>query len=353
MNSGDRKGRRHASSTAAKHKHKQSIVSKTDEAAGLQAQEGGTDFPLALDPEAQMISCTAEGEPEGQSSGLYFSHEEDKADSTSRATTIGTGELGHIEEGAESFAPLPDFDHSLSSSDHDYSILENPEDDDTSYSAMDFSTSPRTDYSDSRDSLNIAISESVAGYAVERNAADIQRTIDEAVQSVVQLASYGAFNFLAGSSSLVAEKSGFDDLFRQQMELEFGAENGEFLYERYKRNRVSPNIKDKIEAIREYVTNLYRAQQQANQTSLKQILNNMMTTAFNNGGLNGVDLTIRQVNSGLRAIGSRYGLAPGCACENDGEGNPAWLAIMFSNLETNQLLSMEWCQLQGNQPNPL
>ncbi|MBX9693246.1 MAG: hypothetical protein K2Z81_12735 [Cyanobacteria bacterium] len=358
MNSGDRKGRRRrAGLPNGKHNRKQPVLNPhPDQLVDCSPEDDCTDFPMedfqAAIAEDELSAPEIHSEPQEtvtETDVLQFNPEEEPFTSQLLFADDTTYDAVITELSATVPSPEPVYDQSNDS----YNWKNEPSHNTSEDSNLNFSISPRSDYLDSLDlpGTNFDIAEN--GYnANPYPNSNIQGEIEQAVQSVVQLAGYGAFNFLSRGTAPGMDQAGFSELFRQQMEIEFGKENGEFLYERYRRNRVSPNVKEKIDSVREYVTTLYRTQQTAIQASLKQVLSSIMTTSYHNGGLDSVDETIKQVNSGLRASGSRFGLGPGAACEQDDDGNPAWLAIMFADLETNQLLSMEWCQLQGSSQLP-
>lgn len=67
--------------------------------------------------------------------------------------------------------------------------------------------------------------------------------------------------------------------------------------------------------------------------------------AFLRGGLDEVDRLIDSLNKCLLADGAKFGLADGCACELDGEGNPSHLCIRFKEYEARNAYFQQWIEL--------
>jgi len=168
---------------------------------------------------------------------------------------------------------------------------------------------------------------------------------DQLTNAIVEMSQNGEFDFL---DPLHARKSPaeFETLFAQQMKIEFGKENGEFLVQRYNAGKVSPRMSKQIEAIREYAAGAYRRQCLGSDSVVLNTVAKLYRQAYEQGGLPQVDQAIATVNEKLRLSGSRYGFGPGTACMEGDNGTTEWIAVIFSDLDRDEFVCLEWCHLQ-------
>lgn len=170
--------------------------------------------------------------------------------------------------------------------------------------------------------------------------------LDEMADAVVDLAINGEFDFLDPLTSVKPMAPDFDQIFSHQMMIEFGTENGPFLLDRFKTGRVSPKLKRQIEQIRDYTAGVFRRQYLSNNRTVLDTVAELYRRSYLQGGLEKVDQAIARVNERLKACGSRFGFGPGTACMEGDNGTTEWIAVIFSDLEREEFLSLEWCHLQ-------
>jgi hypothetical protein len=171
---------------------------------------------------------------------------------------------------------------------------------------------------------------------------------DHLTKKIVRMSEDGEFDFLDPLNSDACRKPDFELIFSHQMMVEFGAENGSFLFERYKAGKVSPRMGKQIEAIREYTAGVYRRQYLTNNGVVLDTVAQLYRTAYNQGGLGQVDQAIATLNDRLRLSGSRFGFGPGTACMEGDNGTTEWIAVIFSDLDKEEFIALEWCHLQNN-----
>lgn len=172
---------------------------------------------------------------------------------------------------------------------------------------------------------------------------------DHLTNSVLALSVTGQFDFLDPVSSNASTTPDFMQIFAHQMMVEFGTDNGAFLIERFQKGNVSPRMNKQIEAIREYVAGVYRRQYLNKHREVLDVVSTLYREAYRKGGLSQVDQAIAQVNERLRLAGARFGFGPGTACMEGDNGTTEWIAIIFSDLEREEFIALEWCHIQ-NQP---
>jgi hypothetical protein len=169
--------------------------------------------------------------------------------------------------------------------------------------------------------------------------------LEQMTNSIVDMATRGDLDFLDPLGSEQERSPEFDQIFTRQMMVEFGAENGIFLIERYRAGKVSPRMRKQIEAIREYAAGAYRRQSLTNSMVLDTVAE-LYRKSFHQGGLEQVDLVISKLNEKLRLSGSRFGFGPGTACMEGDSGTTEWIAVIFSDLSRDEFIALEWCHLQ-------
>lgn len=169
---------------------------------------------------------------------------------------------------------------------------------------------------------------------------------DQLTNKVVALSVTGQFDFLDPLSSSAQSSPDFMQIFAHQMMVEFGTDNGAFLIDRFKKGNVSPRMNKQIEAIREYVAGVYRRQYLNKHREVLDVVATLYREAYTKGGLSQVDQAISQVNDRLRLAGARFGFGPGTACMEGDNGTTEWIAIIFSDLEREEFIALEWCHLQ-------
>lgn len=169
---------------------------------------------------------------------------------------------------------------------------------------------------------------------------------DQLTNSIVALSVTGQFDFLDPLGSDVHKSPDFMQIFAHQMMVEFGTENGAFLIDRFRRGNVSPRMNKQIEAIREYVAGVYRRQYLNKHREVLDAVSTLYREAYRKGGLSQVDQAIAQVNDRLRLAGARFGFGPGTACMEGDNGTTEWIAIIFSELEREEFIALEWCHIE-------
>lgn len=186
----------------------------------------------------------------------------------------------------------------------------------------------------------------VANYRITERKNDISfDPYDQMMESVVDLAKEGALDFLDPESVDTTMAGQFEPVFKKQLMVEYGTENGAFLFKRYKEGKVSPKIRRQIESIREYAVGVFRRQYLSQDNAVLKVVSELYKTAYHEGGLNRIDNIITSLNSKLKQAGCRFGIGPGTACMEDNNGCAEWIAVIFSDLERQEFLSLEWCQL--------
>lgn len=168
---------------------------------------------------------------------------------------------------------------------------------------------------------------------------------DEMIDEIVEAAKRGELDFLDPINSNKALSSNFESIFANQMMVEFGTENGAFLLERFNAGKVSPRMNKQIDAIREYTAGVFRRKHLANSKILDMVAE-LYRKAYQVGGLERVDKAIASVNQKLRLSGSRFGIGPGTACMEGENGSTEWIAVIFCDLDLEEFVVLEWCQLQ-------
>lgn len=169
---------------------------------------------------------------------------------------------------------------------------------------------------------------------------------DQLTNSVIALSVTGQFDFLDPLNSPAQKSPDFMQIFAHQMMVEFGTDNGAFLMDRYKQGKASPRMIKQIDAIREYVAGVYRRQYLNKHREVLDVVATLYREAYRKGGLSQVDQAIAQVNDRLRLAGSRFGFGPGTACMEGDNGTTEWIAIIFSDLDRDEFIALEWCHLQ-------
>lgn len=169
---------------------------------------------------------------------------------------------------------------------------------------------------------------------------------DEMIDEIVEASKRGEFDFLDPINSRKELSPSFESIFVQQMMVEFGAENGVFLLERFNAGKVSPRMKKQIEAIREYTAGVFRRQYLASNSKVLDLVAELYRKSYQVGGLEQVDKAIASVNQRLRLNGARFGIGPGTACMEGDNGATEWIAVIFSDLDMDEFVALEWCHLQ-------
>ena len=169
---------------------------------------------------------------------------------------------------------------------------------------------------------------------------------DERIDEIVAAAKNGEFDFLDPINSSRALSPSFESIFSHQMMVEFGTDNGVFLIERFNAGKVSPRMKKQIEAIREYTAGVFRRKYLAENSKVLDMVAELYRKAYQLGGLEQVDKAIASVNQRLRLNGSRFGIGPGTACMEGDNGSTEWIAVIFSDLDLEEFVALEWCHLQ-------
>ena len=169
---------------------------------------------------------------------------------------------------------------------------------------------------------------------------------DQLTNAIIDMASNGDLDFLDPLNGDQGTTPEFDKMFSHQMMVEFGTENGVFLLERFRAGRVSPRMRKQIEAIREYTAGAFRRQYLAKNSTVLDTVAHLYRMSYHQGGLPQVDQAISTVNERLRLCGSRFGLGPGTACMEGDNGTTEWIAVIFSDLDREEFITLEWCHLQ-------
>lgn len=168
---------------------------------------------------------------------------------------------------------------------------------------------------------------------------------DSLTNAIVKLSLNGQFDFLDPLNSSAQHSPDFLQIFAHQMMVEFGTENGAFLLERFDAGKVSPRMVKQIEAIRDYTAGVYRRQYLTRHPEVLDTVATLYRDAFHRGGLTQVDQAISMLNDRLRLSGSKFGFGPGTACM-EGDNGTEWIAIIFSNLDMEEFIALEWCHLR-------
>lgn len=169
---------------------------------------------------------------------------------------------------------------------------------------------------------------------------------DERIDEIVEAACKGEFDFLDPINSRKELSPSFESIFVHQMMVEFGTDNGVFLIERFNAGKVSPRMKKQIEAIREYTAGVFRRKYLESNSKVLDMVAELYRKAYQLGGLEQVDKAIASVNQRLRLANSRFGIGPGTACMEGDNGSTEWIAVIFSDLDLEEFVALEWCHLQ-------
>lgn len=171
--------------------------------------------------------------------------------------------------------------------------------------------------------------------------------IEHTIGRVVSLAKEGGMDFLDPSSELACDavSGDFMKAFTTKLKDEFGDENGLLLHRRYQYGSISPKMRVRIDVIRDEVASNFRKDSIASRRPILDALCDLMKTAFYAGGLKAVDFAIDNLNAQLKLIGSRFLVGPGTACMEAEEGQPIWLAVIFSRSDANDFICLDWCRV--------
>lgn len=206
-------------------------------------------------------------------------------------------------------------------------------------SEQDSRGSPATDY------LDFSITYYKTDRVQPRGTSWREDTIGDCIEQIVVLYHGGAFDFFDFEKADDSMRAEFELIFLAAMGKEFGPENGAFLAERFKSGRISPLTGRRVESIFDYASGLFRKECLKRRENLTAVMGRLLRVAYFGGGLEAVDHAIERLNKRLKAEGAKIGLGPGSACMVDALENPAWLALIFSSLESEEVLAVHWVNL--------